>query len=83
MWVPETTVGVQTPLSVTYSESVCSISYPERNAHAPYYIIISGQPDYHIFPHYFINGTTFGKKVTEHKICVLIFSITYPKYFSF
>ena len=28
---------------------------------------------YHIFPHYLINGTVFGEKVTGHKICVLIF----------
>jgi hypothetical protein len=27
------------------------------------------------FPHYLINGTAFGgKKITEHKISVLIFS---------
>jgi len=24
---------------------------------------------YYIFPHYLINGTIFGKKVTEHKMC--------------
>jgi hypothetical protein len=29
---------------------------------------------YHIFPHYLIKGTTFGKKFIEHKTCVLIFS---------
>jgi hypothetical protein len=29
---------------------------------------------YHIFPHYLIYGTIFGKKVIEQKICVLIFS---------
>jgi small basic protein len=29
---------------------------------------------YHIFPHYHINGMFFsGKKVIEHKMCVLIF----------
>ena len=29
------------------------------------------------FPHYLINGTVFGKIVTEHKMCVLIFSTTF------
>ena len=34
-------------------------------------------PLYNIFPHYLINGTILGgKKITEHKICVLIFSAT-------
>jgi len=29
---------------------------------------------YSIFPYYLINGTFFGNKITEHKICALIFS---------
>jgi len=38
---------------------------------------------YNIFPHYLINGITFQKKVTEHKLCVLIFSATFfLKHFS-
>ena len=32
-------------------------------------------PLYNIFPHYLINGTIFGKKATEHKICVFWFSL--------
>ena len=28
------------------------------------------------FPHYLINGTILRNKVTEHKMCVLIFSTT-------
>ena len=32
---------------------------------------------YPIFRHYLINGTIFGKKVTEHKMYVLIFSTTF------
>jgi hypothetical protein len=32
---------------------------------------------YNIFPHYLANGTTFKKKVIEHKMCVLIFSTTF------
>jgi hypothetical protein len=31
---------------------------------------------YHIFPHDLMNSTIFGKKVIEHKMCVLIFSTT-------
>jgi hypothetical protein len=31
----------------------------------------------HIFPHYLINGTIFGKKVIEHKMRVLIFSTAF------
>jgi hypothetical protein len=30
-----------------------------------------------IFPRYLINGAIFGKRVTEHKMCVLIFSTTF------
>jgi len=30
-----------------------------------------------IFPHYLTNGTIFEKKVTEHKMCVLIFCTTF------
>jgi hypothetical protein len=29
------------------------------------------------FLHYLINGTILGEKVTEHKMCVLIFSATF------
>ena len=29
---------------------------------------------YDILPHFLINGTVFEKQVTEHKMCVLIFS---------
>jgi len=34
-------------------------------------------PLYKLFPHYLINGTIYGKKVTEHKTCVLIFSTAF------
>ena len=52
----------------------CSLTYPACKAHAPYHIVICGLRLHHIFSHYLINGTIFGKKVTEHAICVLIFS---------
>jgi len=32
-------------------------------------------------PHYVINGTISGKKVTEHKMCVLIFSTSLSEIF--
>jgi hypothetical protein len=49
---------------------VCSLSYPEYNARAPYYIVRF----YSIFPHYLTNGTIFEMKVTEHKMRALILS---------
>jgi len=32
---------------------------------------------FHIFPRYLINGTIFERKVSDKKICVLIFSTTF------
>jgi hypothetical protein len=32
---------------------------------------------FNIFAHYLINGAIFEEKVTEHKMCVLIFSIIF------
>ena len=41
------------------------------------HIVICGlTPLYIIFPRYLTNGTVF-EKVTEHKVCVLIFSTTF------
>jgi hypothetical protein len=45
-------------ISITYS----SHSYPACKAHAPYYIVICRLWLYHVFPHYLINGTIFGKR---------------------
>ena len=28
-------------------------------------------PEFHTFPHYLIEGTIFGKRFIQHKICVL------------
>ena len=43
-------------ISIKYYESVCSLSYPACNAHAPYYIVICGLSGSTIFfPHYLIN----------------------------
>ena len=49
---------------------ICSLSYPECKAHAPYYIIIYGLWIYLIVTDYLINGTSLGKKkVIVHKMC--------------
>jgi hypothetical protein len=40
-------------------------------------------PLYNIFPHFLTNDTIFVKIVTEHKMCVVIFSTFFLKYFSF
>jgi hypothetical protein len=38
-------------ISITYSESVRSLSYPARKAYAPYYIVICGLYGFTIFSH--------------------------------
>jgi hypothetical protein len=67
-------------LLVIYTKlRVCtgSLRYPACKAHAPYCHLWPA-PLYNTFPHYLINGTTFGgeKKVTEPKMWVLIFCST-------
>ena len=55
----------------------CSLANSAYNAHAPYCHL---RPVWlhHIFPHYLINGTiSWKKKVTEPKVCVLIFSTNF------
>jgi hypothetical protein len=58
--------------------SVCvysCLSYPAFIAHAPYYIAICNPAGSTTFFHIFSKPERFsGKKVTEHKMCVLIFS---------
>jgi hypothetical protein len=64
--------------SITYSECVCSLSYPACEAHAPYYIIICGlyTSTIHSFLHYLIKGTIFVKMLMHIIKPVLIFSTT-------
>ena len=52
---------------------ICSLSYPAFNAQAPYCHLWPVWL-YHIFPHYLINGTIFGEKLSNIK-CVFWFSI--------
>ena len=73
-----TIVAVEMKLALHILMCVCSLCSPACIAHAPYYIVVCGLPGYTIFsPHYLINGTTFEKKVIEHKMCVLISSTTF------
>ena len=69
----------------TYNECVSvALVIQHANAHASLlYCHLWSVWLHHIFPHYLINGMTFGgrgggggraKKVIEHKMCVLIFS---------
>jgi hypothetical protein len=55
---------------------ICSLCYPARNAHAPYYHLWS-DPFYNIFPHYLTHGTAFEKKKLLKTKRVLIFSTTF------
>ena len=64
-------------ISITYSECVCSLSYPACKAHAPFYMYtavcrLSGSTTF--FKRYFINGTTFGKELLNIK-CVFLSSL--------
>jgi len=52
-------------LSVLYS-----LRYSASKWHAPY-CHLCPVPLYHIFPHFLINGTIFGKTVTEHKMFII------------
>jgi hypothetical protein len=52
---------------------ILSLSYPACKAHAPYYVALWPVWLHHIFPHYLISDTIFGKKFfIEHKMYVLI-----------
>jgi len=46
---------------ITYCVCVCSLRYPARNALSPCFRPWPAQL-YNIFPHFFVNGTIFGKK---------------------
>jgi hypothetical protein len=48
-------------IRVTYSECMCSLSYPTCNAHSPYCHLWPGR-FYNILPHYLIKATFLEKK---------------------
>jgi len=60
-----------------YVRMYSCLSYPARKAHALNYIVIWGHVWlYHIFTKS-RKRHNFGEKVTEHKMCFMIFSKTF------
>ena len=56
---------------------ICSLSYPGRNAHAPYYIATCGLSTCaNILPHYLTNDAIFGKTLLNIN-CVFISSTNF------
>jgi hypothetical protein len=47
---------------ITFSECVCSLSYPACKAHAPYYIVICGMSGSTVVFHIISQKTRFSKK---------------------
>ena len=80
--VRETIFAVEKQDYVFVSERVCpgawacacSLAYPACNAYAPHCDVTCGPSDPTIYFAIDINGMIFGKKNTEHKICVFTFS---------
>jgi len=68
-------------LEMSFTQLKCvSVALVIQHALRMRHIAICGLPRSTIFfPHYLINGTIFGKKVTEHKMCVLIFCTTFVR----
>lgn len=65
---------------ITYSLGVSVALYAQHSKCIFYLITLSAvasQGTLILFYHYLINDTVFGKRVTEYKICVLIFCKTY------
>ena len=78
-----TTVTVQKQQVFQISVCVCSLCDPASKAHAPYCRLLPVW-FYHIFPHYLINGTIFGKKLLNKNVCLIsyaafVWNISYPK----
>ena len=71
-----TTVAVEKDEYYTTCVYICSLTYPARNAHAPYCYLWPA-PLYNIFSTFSHKRINFRKKVTEHKMCILILSTTF------
>jgi len=54
------------------------LSYSTYKARAPYCHLWPVRL-FHIYPHYLINSTVFGKKLMVHNMCVLIVSTTFVR----
>jgi len=66
---------------ITKPVCVRSLRYPACNSHAPYCHLWPA-PLYNISLHYLTKGNKLRKKkVTEHKMCVLIFSTNLSEIF--
>jgi len=63
-------------ISITYSQCVF-VALVNRHALYMRHIAMWPAPLYIIFPHYLIKRHDFRKKVVEHKMCVLISSVTF------
>jgi hypothetical protein len=65
-------------ISITYSECVSVVLVMQHAMHMRRIILLL-VPGWlnHVFPRYLIRDTIFGKNVTEHKMCVLIFSANF------
>ena len=57
---------------IFHKKRVCSLTYPVRNVHAPYYNVVCGLSVclYNIFRRYLINVTIFEKKKLFNIECV-------------
>jgi len=66
-------------MCVCVSILILVIRHANRIFSASYSIIICVWPVrlYSIYPHYLINDTIFGEKITEYKMRVLIFFTTF------
>jgi hypothetical protein len=62
---------------------VCSLAYPACNENAPYCEVMWPLGLHRIFRHYFINGTSFEKKVIKLEICFDFLYNICLKHFSF
>ena len=74
--VHTTIVAVEKAISITCSVCVFVDLGIQHAMHIPHYHLWPAWL-YNIFPLYLIQGKIFEQKVTEHKMCVLIFSTTF------